>query len=59
MLKEINSRFDAVQDELNKHREGDGFVSYDTVSDSERKALSTALDHLTEEVSKVPSVISE
>lgn len=59
MLEEINSRFDAVQDELNKHREGDGFVSYDTVSESERKALSTALDHLTEEVSKVPSVISE
>ena len=59
MLKEINSRFDAVQDELNKHRQGDGFVSYDTVSDSERKALSTVLDHLTEEVSKVPSVISE
>lgn len=59
MLKEINSRFDAVQAELNKHSEGEGFVSYDKVSDSERKALSTALDHLTEEVSKVQSVIAE
>lgn len=59
MLKEINSRFDAVQSELNKHREGEGFVSYDKVSESDRKALSTALDHLTEEVSKVQAVISE
>lgn len=59
MLAEINARFDAVQEELDKHREGDGFVSYDQVDDTERKALSTALDHLTEEVSKVQSVISE
>ncbi|MBF4553336.1 iron uptake system protein EfeO [Corynebacterium suicordis] len=59
MLKEINSRFDAVQSELNKHREGEGFVSYDKVSESDRKALSTALDHLTEEVSMVQAVISE
>ena len=59
MLKEINSRFDAVQSELNKHREGEGFVIYDKVSESDRKALSTALDHLTEEVSKVQAVISE
>lgn len=58
MLAEINKRFDAVQKLLNKHREGDGFVSYDKVTDAQRKDLSIALDHLSEEVSKVQHVIA-
>lgn len=58
MLEEINKRFDAVQEELNKYREGDGFVSYDTVTDAQRKDLSNALDHLSEEVSKVQHEIA-
>lgn len=59
MMAEITKRFDAVQEQLRKHRDGDGFVSYDTVTDAERKELSAALDHLTEEVAKVQSVVTQ
>ena len=58
LLGEINKRFDNVQKLLDKYREGDGFVSYDKVNESERKDLSTALDVLTEKVSTVQEVIS-
>lgn len=58
MLAEINKRFDAVQSELNKHREGEGFVSYDKVTEPQRKDLSVALDHLSEEVAKVQHTVA-
>ncbi|SCX17880.1 iron uptake system protein EfeO [Corynebacterium jeikeium] len=57
-LDEINKRFDEVQELLNGYRKGDGFVLYDTVSESERKKLSGALDHLTEAVSEVQTIIA-
>lgn len=58
LLSEINKRFDNVQELLDKYREGDGFISYDKVNESDRKDLSTALDVLTEKVSTVQEVIS-
>ncbi|MBC2681835.1 iron uptake system protein EfeO [Corynebacterium anserum] len=57
MLAEINKRFDSVQAELNKYRQGEGFISYDKVSESQRKGLSVALDHLSEEVAKVQHTV--
>ena len=48
LLTDINERFDAVQTLLDTYREGDGFVSYDKVSQDERRELSDALDVLTE-----------
>ena len=57
-LDEINKRFDEVQELLNGYRKGDGFVLYDTVSEAERKKLSGALDHLTEAVSEVQTIIA-
>ncbi|WP_291314170.1 iron uptake system protein EfeO [Corynebacterium sp. UBA2622] len=59
LLAEINTRFEAVQKLLDAHREGDGFVAYSTVSDADRKALSNALDALTEKVSTVQEVVSK
>lgn len=59
MLKEINKRFDAVQDELNKSRKGDGFQPYSEVKQEQRKELSRLLDDLTEEVSKAQGVIAK
>lgn len=57
-LDEINKRFDEVQELLNGYRKGDGFVLYDTVGEAERKKLSGALDHLTEAVSEVQTIIA-
>lgn len=59
LLSEINANFDDVQKQLDAFREGDGFISYDTVSESDRKELSGGIDRLTENVSKVAEVISQ
>jgi len=58
LLTEINKRFDAVQALLDKYREGDGFVSYDKLNESQRKELSDSIDMLTEKVSTVQEVVS-
>lgn len=58
LLTEINKRFDAVQALLDKYREGDGFVSYDKLDESQRKELSDSIDMLTEKVSTVQEVVS-
>ena len=58
LLTDINERFDAVQTLLDAYREGDGFVSYDKVSQEERRELSDALDVLTEKVSTVKEVVA-
>ena len=57
-MTEINKRFDAVQALLDKYREGDGFVSYDKLDESQRKELSDSIDMLTEKVSTVQEVVS-
>ena len=55
---EIGGRFDALQDLLDKHRTDDGgFVFYDTVTESERKALSDAVNALGEPLSKMTGAI--
>lgn len=59
LLTEINKRFDAVQKLLDAHREGEGFVSYDKVSEADRKELSDSIDVLTEKVSTVQEVVSK
>ncbi|MGP9723734.1 iron uptake system protein EfeO [Corynebacterium sp. AOP40-9SA-29] len=59
LLAEINDNVDKVQAQLDAFREGDGFVSYDTVNEKDRKELSAGIDRLTEQVSKVAEVISQ
>ncbi|WP_297008728.1 iron uptake system protein EfeO [uncultured Corynebacterium sp.] len=58
LLADINAKFDSVQQLLDTYREGDGFISYDKVSENDRKKLSTALDQLNEQVSKVTGVVT-
>lgn len=58
LLADINAKFDDVQKLLDTFREGDGFVSYDTVSEADRKKLSTVLDQLNEQVAKVTGVVT-
>lgn len=58
LLADINAKFDVVQKLLDGYRQGDGFISYDKVSVDDQKKLSSALDQLNEQVSKVTGVIT-
>jgi iron uptake system component EfeO len=54
----VDQRFTDVEALLAKYRRGDGFVSYDTVAESQRQELSRAIDALSGEVSQVQGVIA-
>lgn len=56
--KRVDQRFEEVEALLEKYREGDGFVFYDTVTEPERQELSRAIDALSKEVSQVQGVIA-
>lgn len=56
--KRVDERFAAVEALLEKYREGDGFVSYDKVTEPQRQELSRAIDALSKEVSQVQGVIA-
>ncbi|AFM18890.1 putative periplasmic lipoprotein involved in iron transport [Mycolicibacterium chubuense NBB4] len=56
--KRVDQRFTEVEALLEKYRQGDGFVSYDTVTEPERQELSRAIDALSKEVSQVQGVIA-
>ena len=49
----ISTRFKATLAALEPYRRGDGFVSYDTVGQAERRRLSQSVDALAEPLSKV------
>lgn len=55
--KRIDERFADVEAELAKYRAGDGYVSYDTVTEPQRQELSKKLDALMAEVSQVQGVV--
>lgn len=56
--KRVDKRFAEVEALLAKYRKGDGFVSYDTVTEPQRQELSRAIDALSKEVSQVQGVIA-
>jgi iron uptake system component EfeO len=56
--KKVDQRFTEVEALLEKYREGDGFVSYDKVTEPQRQELSRAVDALSKEVSQVQGVIA-
>ena len=56
--KRVDQGFEAVDELLDKYREGDGFVLYDTVTEPQRQELSRAIDGLSKEVSQVQGVIA-
>ncbi len=56
--KRVDQRFADVEALLAKFREGDGFVSYDKVTEDQRQELSRAIDALSKEVSQVQGVIA-
>jgi iron uptake system component EfeO len=58
LSKQIGERFAALQTLLDKYRTGDGFVSYDTVTEPQRKELSDAVNALSEPLSKMTGALT-
>src|SRR4051794_19688126 len=58
LVGEIDQRFAAAEAELEQHRSGDGWQSYDQLSDEQLRGLSDSITALTESVSQVASVVA-
>jgi iron uptake system component EfeO len=57
LVEEIETEFDAMYTLLDEYREGDGFVLYDTLSNSETQELAQQIDTLGEPLSQVPALV--
>ncbi len=57
LAKELDKQFAAVVKLLDKYRQGDGFVSYDTVTQTQRKELSDAVNALAEPLSRLAAAV--
>jgi iron uptake system component EfeO len=58
LVAEIDQRFAAAEAELEQHRAGDGWVSYDQLTQEQLRGLSDSITALTESVSQVASVVA-
>jgi iron uptake system component EfeO len=58
LVAEIDERFAAAEAELEQHRAGDGWVSYDQLTQEQLRGLSDSITALTESVSQVASVVA-
>jgi iron uptake system component EfeO len=58
LVGEIDQRFAAAEAELEQHRAGDGWQSYDQLTDDQLRGLSDSITALTESVSQVASVVA-
>ena len=59
LSKQIQRAFDALQKLLDEHKTGqDEFVSYDKVTEAQRKELSDAVNALAEPLSKMTGAIT-
>jgi len=56
--KKVDQRLAEVEALLEKYRQGDGFISYDKVTEPQRQELSRAIDASSKEVSQVQGVIA-
>ncbi|MGG4043093.1 iron uptake system protein EfeO [Bacillus smithii] len=59
LSEEIGSHFDQVNQLLNQHKKGDGYVPYTELTSAEVKELSQAIDALAEPLSKMGIVVGE
>ncbi len=58
LAKELTGKFDALQELLDQHRDGEGFVLYTDLSKDEVKALSDAVNALAEPLSKLTAAVT-
>ncbi len=57
LADQLDARFAELQELLDAQREGDGFVSYDDLSSAEVKALSDAVNALSEPLSRLTAAV--
>ena len=57
LATQLDERFEALQALLDKQRTGDGFTFYDKVGDADRKALSDAVNALSEPLSRLTAAV--
>jgi len=57
LANEVEEGFDGVHEELDQYRKGDGWVSYETLGEADRRALSQKVDALAEPLSRVGQVL--
>jgi iron uptake system component EfeO len=57
LSRELESRFEELQDLLDKYRAGDGFVLYTALSDSQIRELAAAVDALAEPLSRLTAAV--
>ena len=58
LVNDVEEGFDQVYEELDRYRVGDdGWVSYDTLNEADRRALSQKVDALAEPLSRVGQVL--
>jgi iron uptake system component EfeO len=53
LVAKLDTAFAAVQKQLDEHRDGDTFVSYDTVTEAQRRELARVVDGLGEPLSQL------
>ena len=58
LSEQIETAFTNLQTQLDKYKDGDGFVFYDTVTEEQRKQLSDATNALAEPLSKMTGAIT-
>jgi iron uptake system component EfeO len=59
LVAQLDERFASTQAELAKYRQGDGFVSYDELTQEQLRGLSDSITALTESVSQVAAVVAQ
>jgi iron uptake system component EfeO len=59
LAEELDKQFKAMFKLLATHRQGKGFVSYDTVGKAERKKLQEAVDALAEPLSRLAAAVTK
>jgi iron uptake system component EfeO len=57
LVKELDTAFDALQNELDQHRRGEGFVLYTSLTPAQVKALSAKVEALSEPLSELTSAV--
>ncbi len=58
LAEELDERFPTLFDLLGQYRDGDAFVSYDTVKQDDRKKLSDAVNSLAEPLSQLAAAVA-
>jgi iron uptake system component EfeO len=58
LAKKLDKEFAAIDKLLDEHRDGDSFVSYDTVGKDERKKLADGVNALAEPLSQLAAAVA-